>query len=208
MKLHLVAISGNSYKVRILLSLLKVPHELVFVDTKARAHKQRPFLDLNPRGEVPVLEDDGHVLWDSAACLVYIARKHGGEQWLPSAPGPMAEVMQWVALAGNEIQFGLQYARRGVLQDRWTAGTLEQGHALGRVALAALQWRLKDHDWLATGRPTIADVACFPYIETAPEAKLQLDSWPAVVAWIERCKALPGWAKREMQTPPKADERR
>ena len=207
MKLHLVAISGNSYKVRILLSLLKVPHELVFVDTKARAHKQRPFLDLNPRGEVPVLEDDGHVLWDSAACLVYIARKHGGEQWLPSAPGPMAEVMQWVALAGNEIQFGLQYARRGVLQGRWTAGTLEQGHALGRVALDALQWRLKDHDWLATGRPTIADVACFPYIETAPEAKLQLDSWPAVVAWIERCKALPGWAKREMQAPPKADKR-
>ena len=127
--------SGNSYKVRILLSLLKVPHEMVASTRRTARHKQRPFLDLNPRGEVPVLEDDGHVLWDSAACLVYIARKHGGEQWLPTAPGPMAEVMQWVALAGNEIQFGLQYARRGVLQDRWTAGTLEQGHALGRVAL-------------------------------------------------------------------------
>jgi glutathione S-transferase len=199
MKLHLVAISGNSYKVRILLSLLKVPHELVFVDTKKRAHKQRPFLDLNPRGEVPVLEDDGHVFWDSAACLVYIARKHGGEQWLPSAPGPMAEVLQWVALAGNEIQFGLQYARRGVLQDRWTAGTLENGHALGRVALAALESRLEHHEWLALDRPTIADVACFPYIETAPEAKLPLDPWPAVVAWLARCKALPGWAAREMR---------
>ena len=208
MKLHLVAVSGNSYKVRILLSLLKVPHELVFVDTKARAHKQRPFLDLNPRGEVPVLEDDGHVFWDSAACLVYIARKHGGDQWLPQAPGPMAEVMQWVALAGNEIQFGLQYARRSVLQDRWTAGTLEQGHALGRVALGVLERRLGASDWLATGRPTIADVACFPYIETAPEAKLPLDEWPAVRAWIARCKALPGWAAREMKPPMNADPRR
>jgi len=197
MKLHLVAISGNSYKVRILLSLLKVPHELVFVDTKSRAHKQRPFLDLNPRGEVPVLEYDGHVLWDSAACLVYIARKHGGEQWLPTAAGPMAEVMQWVALAGNEIQFGLQYARRGVLQDRWTAGTLEQGHAMGRVALNALETRFKDHDWLALGRPTIADVACFPYIESAPEARLPLDPYPGVRTWLARCKALPGWAHRE-----------
>ncbi len=201
MKLHLVAVSGNSYKVRILLSLLKVPHELVWVDTKERAHKRRPFLDLSPRGEVPVLEDEGHVLWDSAACLAYIARKHGGEQWLPSAPGPMAEVLQWVALAGNEIQFGLQYARRGVLQDRWTAGTLEQGHAMGRVALGVMESRLKNNDWLATGRPTIADVACFPYIETAPEAKLPLDSWPAVQAWLARCKALPGWARREMETP-------
>ncbi len=198
MKLHLVAISGNSYKVRILLSLLKVPHELVFVDTKNKAHKKMPFLGINPRGEVPVLEDDGYVLWDSAACLVYIARKFGGEQWLPIAPGPMAEVMQWVALAGNEIQFGLQYARRGVLQDRWTAGTLEQGQAMGRVALNALEARLKDHQWLALERPTIADVACFPYIETAPESKVPLDPYPATQAWLERCKALPGWAARAM----------
>jgi len=161
MKLHLAANSGNSYKVRILLSLLKVPHETVLVDMKNREHKQSAFLKLNPRGEVPVLEDGGVVLWDSAACLVYIARKHGGEQWLPSAPGPMAEVMQWVALAGNEIQFGLQYARRGVLQGRWTAGTLEQGQAIGRVALDALELRLKNNHWLATGRTTIPTSPAF-----------------------------------------------
>ena len=198
MKLYLVAVSGNSYKVRILLSLLKVPHELVFVDTRNKAHKKQPFLSLNPRGEVPVLEDDGVVLWDSAAILVYLARKHGGEQWLPDAPGPMAQVMQWVALAGNEIQFGLQYARRGVLQDRWTAGTLEQGQAMARVALNALELRLADHAWLALDRPTIADVACFPYVETAPEARVLLDPYPAIRAWLARCKALPGWAERRM----------
>ena len=198
MKLYLVAVSGNSYKVRILLSLLKVPHELVFVDTRNKAHKKQPFLSLNPRGEVPVLEDDGMVLWDSAAILVYLARKHGGEQWLPVAPGPMAQVMQWVALAGNEIQFGLQYARRGILQDRWTAGTLEQGQAMGRVALNALELRLADHAWLALDRPTIADVACFPYVETAPEARVPLDPYPAIQAWLARCKALPGWAERRM----------
>lgn len=198
MKLHLAVVSGNSYKVRILLSLLKVPHEIAIVDMKNREHRQPPFLKLNSRGEVPVLEDDGVVLWDSAACLVYIARKHGGEQWLPTAPGPMAEVMQWVALAGGEIQFGLQYARRGVLQDRWTAGTLEQGQAMGRVALDALEQRLGNNEWLATGRPTIADVACFPYVETAPESKVPLDPYPAVRAWLARCKALPGWAARGM----------
>jgi len=198
MKLYWVAVSGNSYKVRILLSLLKVPHELEFVDTRNKAHRKQPFLSLNPRGEVPVLEDDGVVLWDSAAILVYLARKHGGEQWLPVAPGPMAQVMQWVALAGNEIQFGLQYARRGILQDRWTAGTLEQGQAMGRVALNALELRLADHAWLALDRPTIADVACFPYVETAPEARVPLDPYPAIQAWLARCKALPGWAERRM----------
>jgi glutathione S-transferase len=109
----------------------------------------------------------------------------------------MAQVMQWVALAGNEIQFGLQYTRRGVSQGRWTAGNLEQGQALGRVALNALEGRLQANDWLALGRPTIADVACFPYTETAPEANLPLEPYPGVVAWLARCKALPGWAERE-----------
>lgn len=196
MKLYLTANSGNSYKVRILLALLGIQCERVLVDTKNRQHKQPGFLKLNPRGEVPVLEDDGVVLWDSAAILVYLARRYGGDQWLPAAPAPMAEVMQWVALAGNEIQFGLQYARRGVSQNRWTAGTLEQGQAMGRVALAALEGRLKDNDWLALGRPTIADIACFPYVETAPDARLPLDTYAGVGAWLARCKALPGWAAR------------
>jgi glutathione S-transferase len=197
MKLYYMPPSGNAYKVRILLSLLSVPYEKVAIDAKNKEHKSAAFRKLNPRGEVPVLVDGDLVLWDSSACLLYIARKHGGEQWLPSDPAQMAQVMQWVALAGNEIQFGLQYARRGVLQDRWTAGTLEQGHAMGRVALDALEGRLKDNEWLALGRPTIADVACFPYIETAPQAKLPLDAYPKVVAWLARCKALPGWAQRE-----------
>jgi glutathione S-transferase len=56
--------------------------------------------------------------------------------------------------------------------------------------------RLKDHDWLAIDRPTTADVACFPYVETAPEALISLDPYPGVVAWLVRCKALPGWAER------------
>jgi len=197
MKLYNVAVSGNSYKVRILLALLNVQHEIVVVDTKNREHKKPPFLNLNPRGEVPVLEDNGVVLWDSGAILVYLARQYGGGQWLPGEPAAMGEVMQWVALAGNEIQFGLQYARRGVLQDRWTAGTLEQGQAMGRVALDVLEGRLKYHQWLALRRPTIADVACFPYIETAPEAKVPLEPYPAVAAWLARCKALPGWPARD-----------
>ena len=198
MKLYYMAVSGNSYKVRILLSLLKVPHEKALLDNKKREHKQPAFLALNPRGEVPALQtDEGVVLWDSAACLVYIARKHGGEDWLPTAPAALAEVMQWVALASNEIQYGLQYARRGLQQGRWTAGTLEQGQAMGRVALDALEARLKGNDWLALGRPTIADVACFPYIETAPESGVPLEPYPAVLAWLARCKALPGWPPRQ-----------
>ena len=196
MKFYSAAISGNAYKVRILLELLQIPHEKVMVDLARREHKSADYLKINPRGEVPALDDNGVVIWDSGACLVYLARKYGGEQWLPVDAAGLAEVTQWLVLAASEIQFGLQYARRGLMQGRWTAGTLEQGHAISRVALDTLERRLVKHDWLALDRPTIADVACFSYVETAPESGIALDSYPHVTRWLERCKALPGWPAR------------
>jgi len=193
MKLYLFKTSGNSYKVRILLGLLNVPYERVVLDNQKQEHKQPAYLRVNPRGEVPAIEDDGNVIWDSAACLAYVARKYGGEKWLPTDPVGMAAVMQWVALAATEIQGGLQYGRRTVVQGRETLGPLEKAQEFGRRALAVLEDRLKNNQWLALDRPTIADVACFPYVQSAPEGKVALEEYPSVIAWLERCKALPGW---------------
>ncbi len=196
MKAYVWKQSGNSYKLRVLLALLGVEHEEVMVDFRAHAHKSVEYLKINPRGQVPAIVDGKTVLWDSAACLVYIARKHGGEQWLPSAPARMAEVMNWVALAGNEMLYGLQYARRGLMRGIYSAGTLEQMQANGRIALEVLEARLQSNEWLALGQPTIADIACFPYAETAPQGGIALDAYPGVTAWLARCKALPHWPER------------
>src|SRR5258708_22169005 len=122
MKLYTTESSGQASKFRILLSLLNLRYETVILNDAAREYREPWFLKLNPRGEVPVLDDEGTIVWDSAACLVYIARKYGGERWLPTAPVELAEIMQLLALAASEIQFGLQYARRGVRARRWTAG--------------------------------------------------------------------------------------
>lgn len=103
MRLYINERSGNAYKPRFLLTLLHVPYETVAIDLAKREQKQPQYLTLNPRGQVPVLEDDGKVFWGSTAALVYIARKHGGEKWLPTDPFGMAEVMQWLELAQNEI---------------------------------------------------------------------------------------------------------
>ena len=198
MKLYTGAESGNSWKVRILLDQLAVPYEKIMVDLLTWEHKTKGFIaDVNPRGQVPVLEDEGHRFWDSAACLVYIARKYNRTDWLPIEPAAMAEVMQWVALAGTEIQFGLQYTRRGVKRDRWVIGSAAnkaQFQAFGKMALSALQWRLRDHDWIALDHITIADIACFPYVLHAPEAELPLHDYPAIQAWLARCQAVPNWS--------------
>ena len=85
MKLYDVDVSGNCYKVRLLISLLGIDCEMSPVDLyKSREHKSPEFLRLNPRGQVPVLTDGKVTIWDSQAILVYIARKHGGDDWLPT----------------------------------------------------------------------------------------------------------------------------
>ncbi len=193
MKLYLTDVSGNSYKVRVLASILNVPYEKVRIDWDHKAHKQPAFLKLNPRGQVPVMEIEGKVFWDSAAHLVYLARKYGGEQWLPTDPLAMAEVMQWLAFSQSEIHFGLQWAR-GIMKKLKT-GNLPECQDHGRKALEMLDRHLDNHEWLAVGRPTIADIACYPYVKRTPEAGILLDAYPAVVAWLNRCEALPGWLK-------------
>jgi len=193
MKLYMTDVSGNSYKVRVLASILAVPYEKVYVDWEKREHKSPAFLKLNPRGQVPVMEIEGKIFWDSTAHLVYIARKYGGEQWLPTDPLGLAEVMQWMAFAQNEVHFGLQWARGVTVYRR--PGNLQEYQGYGRKALDVLTWHLKDHDWLALGRPTIADIACYPYVKRAPEGEISLDPYPAVIAWLNRCEALRGWLK-------------
>ena len=194
MKLYMTDSSGNAYKPRLLLEMLQVPYDKVILDTKEKEHKAAPFLAINPRGQVPALEDEGRIFWDSTACLVYIARKHGGEKWLPTDAAGLAEVMQWLALSNNELHYGLQWAR-GVV-NKIKIGDVEEYRGYGNNGLKVLEDRLKGNDWLALGRSTIADLACYPYVKVSPEGGFKLESYPAVQAWVKRVEALPGWVKR------------
>ncbi|MGZ8265466.1 MAG: glutathione S-transferase family protein [Burkholderiales bacterium] len=197
MKLYMSAGSGNAYKPRLLLEMLKVPYEKVMVDTRKQENRQPAYLAINPRGQVPAIEDEGRIFWDSTACLVYIARKHGGERWLPTDPVGMAEVMQWLAVSNNELHYGLQWAR-GVKSGNRT-GSLEEYQGYGKSGLALLEQRLKNNDWLALGRPTIADLACYPYVAVSPEGGFDLGAYPALQRWVKRVEALPGWVQRVVQ---------
>lgn len=197
MKLYTFAVSGNAWKVRLLLSMLKVSFEPVLIDMKQGGHKSPDFLKINPRGQVPVLEDDGRVFWDSTACLIYIARKHGGEQWLPTDASGMAEVQQWLAFSNNEIHYGLQWARARKLGIR-ASGSYDEYAGYGRAGLGILENHLQSREWLALGRPTIADIACYPYVAVAHEGDIDIGPYPSVLAWSRRIEALPGWVKREI----------
>ena len=199
MKLYASDNSGNSWKIRILLSLLDVPCERIDLDFFGkREHKSPWFMQINPRGQVPAMEIEGQYFWDSTAHLVYIARKWGGEQWLPTDPLGMTDVMHWMAFAQNQVQFGLQWARGVVLKLKLkTTGDFEEMQRQGRLALQILNGHLQQNDWLAVGRTTIADIACYPYVAKSPEGEFDLAAYPNVVAWLRRCEAVPRWPERK-----------
>ena len=191
MKLYDIDISGNCYRVRLLLALMRLQYELVPVNLMKGEHREPWFLQLNPRGQVPVLDDDGRIIWDSMAILVYLARKGGNESWLPIDAGSMAEVMQWLGVMENETLYGLAKAR--LICKLKLPGSLQEAQTLGRRGLDVMEQCLAKHDWLALDHPTIADIGCFPYVALAPEGEIPLDAYPAARQWIERIKALPGF---------------
>ena len=191
MKLYDFELSGNAYRIRLMLALLGLSYEPVPLKLMQGEQREPAFLKLNPRGQVPTLDDDGTVVWDSLAILVYLARKHGGEKWLPLDAQGMAEVMQWLAVMENEVLYGLARAR--VICKFKRAGNLEEAQLQGRKALDVLEQRLAARPWLALDRVTIADIGCFPYVALAPEGEIPLDNYRGVRDWIERIKALPGF---------------
>lgn len=190
-KLYDYVLSGNSYKIRLMLSLLRLEHELVRVDLKQGEQKTPAFLKLNPLGQVPVLTDDDMVVRDAQAILVYLARRYGSEDWLPIEAEPMSKVVQWLSTAANEIQHSLTAARKYFLFNEKTNLDLvqQQAHQL----LQILDQHLQERNWLELDRPTIADIACFPYIGLAADGKISLDTYSHVLAWTERVKQLPGY---------------
>lgn len=188
MELYDLELSGNCYKVRLFLSLIRKDYTLIPVDFLDGEHTRPPLSDMNPFKEIPILSDGDLTLRDSQAILVYLARKYGGEAWLPTEAGAQAQVMEWLMMAENEIARGPNDAR---LHDKF-GFKLDQALAVKKAqrVLALLEARLESRDWLALDRPTIADIACFPYVALGHEGGVPVDDHPNVAAWIDRIKAL------------------
>ncbi len=194
MRLYDFELSGNCYKVRLLLDMLGLDYKRVRVDSSKGETQTPAFKTLNPRGQIPVLEDGEVRLWDSLAILVYLARRYGNPEraegpWLPADPLGEARVMEWLALSENELLYGLARARSALLFDR--PFDLAACQAEGRAGLAVLEGHLANRDWLVGEAASIADIACYPYAALADEAGVSLAPYPAVQAWLRRFAALP-----------------
>jgi len=193
MKLYFHPLSGHSHRAQLFLSLLGTPAEIVEVDLAKGEHKSPEYLKLNRFGQVPLLDDNGTLVSDSIAIMIYLAKKLGRTDWLPEDAVGAANVHRWLSVAAGEIAYGPAAAR---LVTVFKAGfRAEEVITRAHNILKLIEAQLEGRDWIATDRPTIADVALYSYIARAPEGNVDLSSYGNVNAWLRRIEALPGFVE-------------
>ncbi|QBC30342.1 glutathione S-transferase family protein [Pandoraea sp. XY-2] len=192
-RLYRHALSGHCHRVELMLHLLDLPYETIDIDLMAGEHKQPAFLAVNPFGQVPAIDDDGQVIADSNAILVYLASRYDIQgTWLPRNPVTAATVQRWLSVAAGDLAFGPAAARVVVVFKRSIDATAMIERAT--LLLSRMQAYLSAPQatpFLAGAAPTIADVACYTYLAHAPEGNVSLGPYPAVLAWLARVAALP-----------------
>jgi glutathione S-transferase len=185
-------VSGNCYKVRLLLAHLGVDYERRELDVIDRSNRPEILGGLNPGLRVPTLVfDDGRSLGESNAITFHLAE---GTPYLPDDRFERAQVLQW--------QFFEQYSHEpyiAVLRFWLHVGhitpsphELEAKRRGGDAALAALERHLQGRRFLVAERYTIADIALYAYTHVADEAGFDLERFPAIVAWLTRVTQQPG----------------
>lgn len=202
MQLYDLERSGNCYKIRLFLSILGIDWERKPVDAAGGELQSEAFLALNPNGLVPVLVDGDTTIYDSAAILAYLALSHGGERWLPLDPLVLGRVIRWLTFEQAEGRYGLARARAQKLRlvtPLVKSGTLEESMALADSALNTYEQQLSKSAWLAGAEPTIADIACYPYVALIADAGISLEPFTAIRRWMDAIGQMPGYV-----APPRA----
>src|SRR5580704_10390987 len=193
LKLYDSRLSGNAWKVRILLRQLEIPFERVTFDLTTGATKTPEFRAKSKFARIPVLElEDGRTIVESAAIMFYLAE---GTPFLPDDRYLRAEVMSWLTFEQADLLRAIAlprfYHMRGNAEQM--ASRIADFQEGAYPALEKVEAWLADHNWLVDERYTIADIGMFGYVSMAHEGRYEMERFPGIRAWLERVKSQPGW---------------
>ena len=185
-------VSGNCYKVRLLLTMQGIAFERREVDVVDRSGRLELLGELNPALRVPTLVlDDGEPLAESNAILSYLAE---GTPLLPAGRLERARVLQWLFFEQYSHEPYIAVVRFWVCfaAERPPEAEIEARRRGGYAALDAMERHLSGREYLVAERFTIADIALYAYTHVAPEAGFDLSGHPAIGAWLGRVAEQPG----------------
>jgi glutathione S-transferase len=188
-------VSGNCYKVRLLLAHLGIPYERRAVDVVDRSNRPELLGGLNPALRVPTLVlDDGRPLGESGAILWYFGE---GTRFVPEDRYERAQVLQWMFFEQYDhepaiavVRFWVAYSGR----PEAFADRLEERTAAGHRALGAMERQLgaDGREFFVGAGLSLADIALYAYTHVAHEGGFDLAGYPAIRAWLERVASEPG----------------
>ena len=186
-------VSGNCYKVRLLLAHLGIPYERRTMDVVDRSDRSDVLGGLNPALRVPTLVlDDGRALAESGAILWYFGE---GTPFVPTDSFERAQVLQWMFFEQYDHEPALAVARFWLAysgRPEAFADRLDERRAAGYRALDAMEGGLAGREFLVGDGPTLADIALYAYTHVAHEGGFDLARYSAIRAWLERIAALSG----------------
>jgi len=185
-------ISGNCYKIKLLMSLLDIEHEWIEMDLLKGEARTDEFKSKNPNAKTPTLElDDGSYLWESNAILNFLAH---GTPFLPNAPLTRAKVLQWQFFEQYSHEPYIAVARfiakyLGMPEDRRDEFNAKQKG--GHKALAVMEQQLRQSTYFVEDHYSIADISLYAYTHVAHEGGFDLAHYPEILAWMQRIEAHP-----------------
>lgn len=197
-QLYCMAQSGNAYRAALMLNLIGANWKPVWVDffsgSEQRTAKFRT--EVNDMGEVPVLVDGAKKLTQSAVILKYLARKSG--RYLPKDDDEDMEALRWMIFDNQKVNGFIGPYR---FMKNWAKPAPDQAvfnflKARIDMNLGIVNTRLGKAAYLLGDHPTIADISMVGYLYY-PAEEFGFDirkDHPAIAAWLDRIKALPGWA--------------
>lgn len=188
--LYSFPLSGHAHRVRLFASLAGINHEVVDVDLAKGEQSGADFRAINPFGQVPAMRDGETVLADSNAILLYLARKYAPD-WYSDDIETQAHIQRFLSVAAGPIAYGPAAAR---LVNVFGAGLDKtQAQSVAEWVFERLDAHLEGREWVATDRPSIADIALYSYTAHAPEGDVSLEAYPNIRAFLARIEALPGF---------------
>jgi glutathione S-transferase len=188
-------LDDQCYKIRLLLSLLRLNARKIAVDMLPGAEQTRPpLLLLNPLGTLPILTDDDVVLRDAEAILTYLARRYDtGHTWLPDAAAPFGQVMMWLSFAMGPLRAASAARLQSLFDQPGDGQTLAARDALRVMDDHMTAREFTDAVWFVGDGPTLADIALFPGIALSRDSGIEHEAYPALRRWMRRVRALPGF---------------
>lgn len=193
LRLYDSRLSGNAWKVRILLNQRKIPFERVTLDL-AKGDLNRPEVAKKARFKrIPILEvEDGRTLVESSAILLYLAE---GSPLLPSERYLRAEITSWLFFEQFDLTRALGFPRffklRGVYEEQKEKVHFFQ--EIGYAGLTKLEDWLSRHAFLVDDHYTLADLGVFPYVSLAHEGGYEMERFPGIKAWLSRIVSQPAF---------------